>query len=107
MWYALVLLYTCGLRLYATFNFRLTDLLLPISVSGVEPYQGDMLLDKVDEEQIKQTREDEQARRVLNPTDYSKRMLRSGKRNMVRRAEKLWVTKVVPYQIDPSRGAYS
>ena len=65
-----------------------------------------MLLDKEDEAQIKQTREDEQARKTMNASDYAKRMLRSGKRNMVRRAEKLWVTKVVPYEIDASRGMY-
>ena len=65
-----------------------------------------MLLDKVDEEQIKQTREDELARKTMNQSDYAKRMLRSGKRNMVRRAEKLWVTKIVPYEIDASRGMY-
>ena len=76
------------------------------SVTGVEPYQGDMLLDKVDEEQVNQTREDEKARKTLSPKDYAKRMLRSGKRNMVRRAEKLWVTRVVPYEIDASRGMW-
>ena len=75
-----------------------------LSVTGVEPYQGDMLLDKVDEEQVNQTREDEIARKTLSPKDYAKRMLRSGKRNMIRRAEKLWVTRVVPYEIDASRG---
>ena len=73
-------------------------------MSGVEPYQGDMLLDKVDREQINQTRADEKARKSMDPRDYSKRMLQSEKRNMVRRAEKLWVSKVVPYEIDASRG---
>ena len=73
-------------------------------MTGVEPYQGDMLLDKVDKAQINQTREDEKARKSMNPKDYAKRMLQSGKRNMVRRAEKLWVSKIVPYEIDASRG---
>ena len=98
-----------GIHLVTSSVFQLPHYLhtyIYISVSGVEPYQGDMLLDKVDEEQIKQTREDELARKTMNQSDYAKRMLRSGKRNMVRRAEKLWVTKIVPYEIDASRGMY-
>ena len=74
------------------------------TVSGVEPYQGDMLLDKVDKVQINQTREDEKARKSLTPDEYKKRMQQSSKRNIVRRAEKLWVSKVVPFEIDQSRG---
>ena len=80
------------------------SLILVLSVSGVEPYQGDMLLDKVDLEQINQTREDEKARRTLTKEHYKRRMENSKKRNVIRRKEKLWVTKEVPYVIDPSRG---
>eukprot|EP00794_Sanderia_malayensis_P012311 gene12311-13581_t len=72
-------------------------------LSGVEPYQGDMLLDKVDMDQINQTREDEKARRTLTKEQFKERMAKASKRNIIRNQMKLWVTKQVPYEIDGSR----
>ena len=59
------------------------------SVSGVEPFEGDLLPDKEDKEMIKATKG---KRGYVN------------KKNVVRFMRKRWLLGVVPYVIDPSRG---
>ena len=58
-----------------------------ISVTGIEPFEGDMTLDSLDKKTIEGN---------ANKAEE--------KRNVQMWAQKLWITRVVPYEIDGSRG---
>ena len=64
-----------------------------VPVTGVEPFEGDMLLDKLDKEQIE------------DGDGKDKGKDKTGSRRQVyRKKEKLWQSREIPYEIDYSRG---